>query len=84
MVPNLTNFQFSTTEMEALSLGLKFAIAIYKNISTNIHIYIYIYIYIYIGGDSGYKACPAQPEFLFSQVYLFQSNKIPFKQVFCT
>ena len=30
MVLNLTHFQFSTTEMEALSLGLKFATGIYK------------------------------------------------------
>ena len=31
----ITNFQFYTTEMEALSQGLKFAIGIYKNITTN-------------------------------------------------
>ena len=36
MVVNLTNFQFSTTKMEAISLGLKFATGIYKNITTNI------------------------------------------------
>ena len=35
MVLNLTNFQFSTTEIEAFSLGLKFATDIYLNITTN-------------------------------------------------
>ena len=35
MVLNQTNFQFSTTKMEALSLGLKFATGIFKNITTN-------------------------------------------------
>ena len=35
MVLNLTDFKFSTTEMEALSLGLKFATGIHKNITTN-------------------------------------------------
>ena len=35
MVLNQTNFRFSTTEMEALSLGLKFATCIYKSIIIN-------------------------------------------------
>ena len=34
MILNLTIFQFSTTEIEALSLGLKFTTGIYKNITT--------------------------------------------------
>ena len=32
MVLNSTDFQFSTTEMEDLSFGLKFATGIYQNI----------------------------------------------------
>ena len=36
MVVNVTHIQISTTEMEALCLGLKFAAGIYKNIIANI------------------------------------------------
>ena len=35
MVSNLTDFQFSTTKMEAFCLGLKFATYIHQNITTN-------------------------------------------------
>ena len=35
MVLNLTDFQFSITKMEALSLRLKSATGIYQNITTN-------------------------------------------------
>ena len=35
MVVNLTDFQFSTTEIEAFSFGLKFATGIHQNFTTN-------------------------------------------------
>ena len=35
MILNLTDFQFSTNEKEALSFGLKFVTGIHQNIITN-------------------------------------------------